>query len=87
MNRPPRTIYLQWHGDSDPDDPAPVCEAEVTWCSTKCFGSDVEYVRADVLTAVDEALAEIEDQHHGPAMDAIGRVRGMIAHHPSPPTP
>jgi hypothetical protein len=59
MNQPPRTIYLQWHGDSDPDDPAPVCETEVTWCSDKCFGSDVEYVRADVRTQALDHAAEL----------------------------
>jgi hypothetical protein len=60
MNQPPDKLYLQWHGDSDPDDSAPVCETEVTWCRDRCFGSDVEYVRIEPFL---DALESILPQH------------------------
>lgn len=43
---PPETIYLQYHGDGEPDDGL-VRDADVTWCRDKIFEYDVEYVRAE----------------------------------------
>ena len=41
----PRSIFLQWFGDSDDFDPIPEdAEGEVTWCRDRIFGGDVEYV-------------------------------------------
>lgn len=42
----PERIYLQWHGDGEPDEEPPV---EVSWCEDKIFTHDVEYVRRDLL--------------------------------------
>lgn len=49
MTSPPERIYLQWHGDVDPDlvamEPAPDIEA-VSWNIERVFAADVEYVLA-----------------------------------------
>lgn len=42
----PDRIFLQWHGDGEPDEHGTVCEEEVSWCKTKIFDHDIEYVRA-----------------------------------------
>ena len=31
----PLNLWLQWHGDGDPDDESEVCEGEVTWAAIK----------------------------------------------------
>ena len=43
---PPLSLWLQWDGDSEPDQFAPVHEQEVTWSRSKVFDGDVEYVHA-----------------------------------------
>jgi len=42
----PLDLWLQWHGDGDPEDDDEVCESEVTWSREKIFDGDVEYVHA-----------------------------------------
>ena len=42
----PLDLWLQWHGDGDPEDDGEVCESEVTWSREKIFDGDVEYVHA-----------------------------------------
>lgn len=42
--RQPDNLYLQWHGDAEPDD-GPTSENDVTWCRDKIFPFDVEYAR------------------------------------------
>lgn len=49
--QPPRTIYIQWHGDGDPDD-GDVSIGDVTWCKDRIFDNDVEYIRADVVEQI-----------------------------------
>lgn len=44
-SEPPDTIYLQWNGDGDPNDPAKVHEPEVTWSRDQIFAGDVAYRR------------------------------------------
>lgn len=44
---PPKVIYLQYHGDGEPDDESPVRDADVTWCRDKIFEHDLEYVRLE----------------------------------------
>jgi len=41
----PDKIFLQWHGDGDPQDGSPVAESEVTWCRERVFTGDIEYLR------------------------------------------
>jgi hypothetical protein len=53
---PPNTLWLQYHGDSDPCDDAPVDDGDVTWCRDKIFAADVEYVRAGEVRALLSAL-------------------------------
>ncbi len=54
----PRVIYLQYHGDGEPDDECPVRDADVTWCRDKIFASDIEYVRAGRSTGRTRKPAE-----------------------------
>lgn len=44
-NKPPETIFLQWHKDGDQNDFGEVCNREVTWAAQRIFPGDVEYVR------------------------------------------
>jgi len=45
----PLDLWLQWHGDGDPEDDGEVRESEVTWSRDKIFDGDVEYVHADEI--------------------------------------
>lgn len=45
----PLSLWLQWHGDGNPDDEGEVAESEVTWCREKIYEHDVEYVHADEI--------------------------------------
>jgi hypothetical protein len=49
MNTPPKTLWLQWHGDAEPDDTGDVAQDQVTWNYEKVFNDDIEYVHADVI--------------------------------------
>lgn len=53
---PPNVLWLQYHGDSDPCDDAPVDDGDVTWCRDKIFATDVAYVRASEVMALLSAL-------------------------------
>jgi hypothetical protein len=49
MNTPPKTLWLQWHGDAEPDDTGDVAQDQVTWNYEKVFNDDIEYVNADEI--------------------------------------
>lgn len=42
MKNPPEIIYLQYYGDSEPEE-GEVSESDVTWCVDRIFDSDIEY--------------------------------------------
>jgi hypothetical protein len=59
----PSAIYLQWHGDADEPDIAPIpeeCKEFVTWCEDKVFPHDVKYIRADKMEMVMDMLLRCE---------------------------
>ena len=60
--QPPERIWLQWHGDADPEiESGPVSVADVTWEREQIFKHDVEYVRADLpRAAADDEWLSIE---------------------------
>jgi len=70
---PPQTLWLQWHGDSDPLQGGEVCESEVTWCRDKIFERDIEYVEKNKLK---RALLD-------PAKTHAMMLRGEIAWEPA----
>lgn len=45
MDNAPNKIWLQWHGDGNPDEPGEPDPADVTWCQDKINEHDIEYVR------------------------------------------
>lgn len=57
MTTPPNTIYLQFHGDSDPCDETPVDPRDVTWCKDKIFGSDELYIRGEHILPLLERVS------------------------------
>lgn len=44
MLEPPMKIYLQFHGDGDPDCDGPVDDEDVTWSTDQQFNQDIEYI-------------------------------------------
>lgn len=52
----PLDLWLQWHGDGTLEDDDEVCESEVTWCREKVFDADVEYILADRVNILLQAL-------------------------------
>lgn len=52
----PPSIWLQWDGDGEPEY-GEVSIGDVTWCPTKVFAQDVEYIRADEILPLMERLA------------------------------
>lgn len=53
----PARIFLQWNGDADPADYAtPPDASDVTWCADRIFRHDVEYIRADRVQVLIDAL-------------------------------
>lgn len=46
--RPPRRLWLQWHGDQEPE-PMDGTPQDVTWCEDQIWPHDIEYWRADLL--------------------------------------
>jgi hypothetical protein len=46
---PPDRIFLQWYGDEDPKNVrvAPD-DGDVTWCNSRVFNHDIEYVRVSI---------------------------------------
>lgn len=53
---PPPRIWLQWHGDADPDEDGEVSDGDVTWSRDHVFKHDYEYIRADRLGILIDAL-------------------------------
>lgn len=52
MGHAPERIWLQWHGDADPEiEDGEVSEGDVSWCRDKIFTHDIEYIRADLADA------------------------------------
>ena len=79
MSDAPKTIYLQWHGDGDPefDNGAPEY-ADVTWAAERVFDGDVTYVREAEITRLRELVAGQDDGGHWysqASMDAVVRER------------
>ena len=52
-DQPPEKIYLQWL-----DDEGDVAE-EVTWCDNSTSGTDVAYIRADLVDALRAEVARL----------------------------
>lgn len=52
-------IFMQWHGDGDPQFPLPDHDA-VTWCINRINASDVEYLPVAELTALRAHVAKLE---------------------------
>ncbi|MCG7985025.1 MAG: hypothetical protein JAY90_20025 [Candidatus Thiodiazotropha lotti] len=86
-DKPPEKIYLQYHGDTDPNN-EPVNSDDVTWCSDKIFNSDIEYVKSpsdpggyeDAQTAeVIPTTADCEE-----ALREIARKEGLLPASASP---
>ena len=48
MGKPPDNIWLQFHGDGEPED-TPVSSDDVTWCQDKIYDHDIHYIKADAL--------------------------------------
>lgn len=77
MKNPPDKIYLQWHGDGEPDDVGEVSEVDVTWCKDRIYSQDIEYVQADriaELAACEERAerAELFARHDHLSVVPIG---------------
>lgn len=53
---PPKSLWLQWNGAGDENDPGEVCEGEVTWARDQIFAGDVCYVREDITIALIQSL-------------------------------
>ena len=48
--RPPRVLWLQWHGDADPkDEIGAVNEGSVTWCRDRIYEHDLRYIRLNQI--------------------------------------
>lgn len=81
--RPPDKLYLQWHGDWEPDEVGEVDEGEVTWCRDKIFTHDIEYARIDESTATalrsqaDELATE--QREHREDLETLAALRAQLA--------
>jgi len=40
----PQEIWLQWHGDGDPDIGDSISETDVTWSREKIYQADIKYI-------------------------------------------
>ena len=56
----PIRIYLQWNGDSEPEDSEP-CVEEVTWSQEQIFKHDIEYIRADSVPRKSTSAASVTE--------------------------
>jgi hypothetical protein len=55
----PDRIWLQLHGDGDPEDgPTDCASGEVSWCWEQIFEQDIEYIRADLAAERERELVE-----------------------------
>jgi hypothetical protein len=63
QNDAPESIWLQWHGDAEPDDTGEVSTDDVTWSTDRMFAHDVRYVRWDL---VEPLLTDILAAHADP---------------------
>lgn len=57
FNAPPERIWLQLHGDCEPEYPVE-CGEETTWCWESIFSQDIEYVLADLANQMVKAERE-----------------------------
>jgi hypothetical protein len=70
VDRPVR-IFLQWHGDAEPGDHIdPPDASDVTWCTSRIFEHDLEFV----------AASEIEKLQHENARlrEALGHISSIM---------
>ena len=59
LNQPPCSLFLQWHGDSDPEEWVDMPEAEeVTWAAHRIWSGDSQYIRADLVREMHEAAGK-----------------------------
>ena len=65
MSDAPDVIFLQWHGDGDPDELGEVYEEEVTWAAERIFDHDIEYVRRDGVCVWRYEYDQIDDAETG----------------------
>lgn len=67
FNKPPDTIWLQYHGDAEPEN-EPVDADGITWCWEEIFQQDIRYIRADVIEQrildVIKECAQIAQEHY-----------------------
>ena len=62
MTDTPERIWLQWHGDADPDEAGVPDPSDVTWCEDKINDSDTEYVRADLAVSWRDVADELPQE-------------------------
>ena len=78
MSEAPERIWLQWFGDSDPDDPGEVYIDDVTWQDERIFDHDIEYVRADRYREAVELLHRARES--SPYMrDMVAAIEAFLA--------
>jgi hypothetical protein len=83
MRKPPDTIWLQYHGDGDPDiDVELVDPQDVTWCEDKQYEHDIEYIRRDRIAAdayvLREAIIEEVKFQRNVAWDELREIRKLV---------
>ena len=72
----PDKIWLQWYGDSSPDQGEPTnSHGDVTWCADNIFEHDVEYVMKKsewqpIETAPKDAIIDLWHKEYGRMTDA-----------------
>ena len=72
------TIWLQYkgHDSDDPECDDDDCEQdEITWCQSRQFDTDVEYVRADIS----DELRKSRDHHASTIFIQEGRIASQAA--------
>ena len=72
---PPAKIWLQWHGDAEPDPTEIVCEDAVTWSQEQIFPHDLCYTLDRPAPLAGTANAQEPDRQH-PDEVAYRKFRG-----------
>jgi hypothetical protein len=76
MSAIPDKIYLQWHGDSEPNDSSAVDPMDVTWSQDRVFPSDIEYIKLQRLSAI---CVEFYGQKY-PVITKLDEMHSLVAH-------
>jgi len=85
----PNKIFLQWHGEGDPQDPRSPSQGDVTWSKDKVFEHDIEYVKAPEIQRLEARVGELEaaiNNMMGSAINETAFVIGMQALHNQQPS-